>query len=70
MRTYKVSCGPHYDADATMAVPELTRNSFYILFHGRSQGQIFSKANNLIASPVRYVFQCSLWRPNILPYLI
>ena len=23
--------GPHYDADATM-VPDLTRNSFYILF--------------------------------------
>jgi len=32
MSTYMVTRGPHYDADATMAVPELTRNSFYILF--------------------------------------
>jgi len=32
MRTYKVARGPHYDADATMAVPELIRNSFDILF--------------------------------------
>jgi len=31
-RTYKVTRGPHYEADATMAVHELTRNSFYILF--------------------------------------
>jgi len=32
MNTYKVTREPHYDADATMAVPECTRNSFYILF--------------------------------------
>jgi len=32
MRSYKVTRGPHYDADAIVAVPELTRNSFYILF--------------------------------------
>jgi len=32
MRTYRVTGGPHHDADATMAVPEITRNSFYILF--------------------------------------
>jgi len=32
MGSYKVTRGPHYDADATMTVPELTRNSFYILF--------------------------------------
>jgi len=32
MSTYNVTRGSHYDADATMAVPELTRNSFYILF--------------------------------------
>jgi len=32
MSTYKVTRGPHYNADTTMAVPELTRNSFYILF--------------------------------------
>jgi len=32
MRTYKVTCGPHYDADTAVAVPELTSNSFYILF--------------------------------------
>jgi len=32
MRTYKVTRGPHYEADATMAVHELTRNSFYIFF--------------------------------------
>jgi len=32
MRTYKLTLGPHYVADATMSVPELTRNSFYILF--------------------------------------
>jgi len=30
MRTYKVTRGPHYDADATVAVPE---PKFYILFH-------------------------------------
>jgi len=30
--TYKVTCGPHCDADATMAASEFTRNSFYILF--------------------------------------
>jgi len=32
MRTYEVTRGPHCDADATIAVPELTRNSFYISF--------------------------------------
>ena len=32
MGTYKVARGPHYDAEAAMAVPECTRNSFYILF--------------------------------------
>jgi len=31
MRTYKETCGPHYDADATIAVPEVTGNIFYIL---------------------------------------
>jgi len=31
MSTYKVTCGTHYDADTTMAVPELATNSFYIL---------------------------------------
>jgi len=30
MRMYKVNCGPHYNADATTAVPELTRKSFCI----------------------------------------
>jgi len=32
MRTYKISRGPHYDAYATIAVLEPTRNSFYTLF--------------------------------------
>ena len=32
MRACKVIPGLHYDADATIAVPELTRNSFQILF--------------------------------------
>jgi len=32
MRTYKVTRGPHYKAEATVEVPELTRNSFFILF--------------------------------------
>jgi len=32
-RTYKVTWGPHYDADASMAVPELTTN---ILFPAKS----------------------------------
>ena len=32
IRTYKATGGPHYDADATMAVPEPYQNSFYILF--------------------------------------
>jgi len=32
MRACEVTCGPHYDADATIEVPKLTRNSFYILF--------------------------------------
>jgi len=32
MRTSEVTRGPHYDADETIAVPELTENSFYILF--------------------------------------
>jgi len=32
IRTFKVTRGPHYDADTTVGVPELTRNSFYILF--------------------------------------
>jgi len=32
MRTCKVTRGPHYDADVTVAVRELTKNSFYILF--------------------------------------
>ena len=27
IKTFKVTRGPHFDADATMAVPELTRNS-------------------------------------------
>jgi len=31
MRTCKVTRGPHYDADETIAVLELTKNSFYIL---------------------------------------
>jgi len=30
MRTYKVTCGPHYDADATMAVPEPYWKQFYM----------------------------------------
>jgi len=32
IRTCEVTRGPHYDADAKIAVPELTRNRFYILF--------------------------------------
>ena len=32
MRICEVTCGPHYDADTTIAVPELTRNSFFILY--------------------------------------
>jgi len=32
MSTDKVTREPHHDAEATMAVPELTRNSFHILF--------------------------------------
>jgi len=32
MSSYKVTRGPHHDSDATMTVPKLTRNSFYILF--------------------------------------
>jgi len=32
MKTCRVTRGPHYDAEAKMAVPELSRNSFYILF--------------------------------------
>jgi len=32
MRTYEVARGPHYDADAIIEIPKLTRNSFYILF--------------------------------------
>jgi len=32
MRTCMVNHRPHYDDDATIAVTELTRNSFYILF--------------------------------------
>ena len=32
MRAYEVTREPHYDADATMAVPKLTWNRFYILF--------------------------------------
>ena len=32
MRTCMVTRGPHYDADETIAVPELTKNSFYIFF--------------------------------------
>jgi len=31
-RAYKVIRGPHYDADATVVVPELARNIVYILF--------------------------------------
>jgi len=30
--TYKVTRGPHFDAEATIALPECTRNSFYMLF--------------------------------------
>jgi len=32
MRTYKVTRVPHYETDATVEAPELTGNSFYILF--------------------------------------
>jgi len=32
MGSYKVIRGPHCDAEATIAVPECTRSSFYILF--------------------------------------
>jgi len=35
MRFYKVTHGPHYDTNAAMVVPELSRNSFYILFHAK-----------------------------------
>ena len=31
MKAYEVTRGQHYDADAIMAVPKLTWNSFYIL---------------------------------------
>jgi len=30
MRTYKVTCGPHYDADATIAVPELNLTPYFL----------------------------------------
>jgi len=34
MNTYEVTRGPHYDADATVVVPEpyYSRNNFYIVF--------------------------------------
>jgi len=32
MRTSEITRGPHYDADETIAVPELTEKSFYVLF--------------------------------------
>jgi len=32
MKTYKVTCGPHYNADATTAVFELTKRAFASLF--------------------------------------
>jgi len=45
MGTHKVIRGPHCDAEATIAVPECTRNSFYILFpakHVMNYRQIIS----------------------------
>jgi len=35
MRTNKATHGQHYDANTTTADPELTRNSFYILFSAK-----------------------------------
>jgi len=45
IRTYEATGWPNYDADATMAVPEPYKNSFYILFLAKcivSYGQIIS----------------------------
>jgi len=33
VKTYEVIRGPHYDADATTAVPELSRNNSYSTFY-------------------------------------
>jgi len=35
-------------------------------YRGRSQGQIFTEENVLIASPVGNVVKRNLWRPNML----
>jgi len=43
MRTYKVTCRPHYNADATTAVCELTRISFCIFISCRRY-QIIDKS--------------------------
>jgi len=43
----------------------ITQYHYYC--HRRSQGQVFTEANFLIMSPVRYIFYCGLWKPNILP---
>jgi len=52
MRTYKITRGPHYDADATIAVPELTRNSFYILFPAKG----IMNYRQIISSRLRNLF--------------
>jgi len=47
MRTYKVTRESRYDADPISAVPELARNSFYILFPAKgivSYRQIISRS--------------------------
>jgi len=55
MKTYKVTQGPHYDADETMATPELTRNSFYILFI--TKGESYKKTFLAVST---FVESCSL----------
>jgi len=48
----EVTRGTHYDADATMAVPELTRNSFYILFPAKG----IMNYRQIISSRLRNLF--------------
>jgi len=40
MRTYKAIRGPHYDADATTAVPELARKSYCIFISCKSYHEL------------------------------
>jgi len=48
MRTHKVTCGAHYDADATIAVPELNFTPYFLRKVSRIIGKSFLAVSTFV----------------------